>query len=779
MLRKVLFSCVLIHSLFFQIDSGRLANAQVNQEWVATYNGPGDDIDHAWAMALDGAGNIYITGYSRGVGTLNDYATIKYSSTGVQQWVARYNGPGNFTDNAWAIAVDNAGNVYVTGNSDGNGTGPDIATIKYNSAGVEQWVARYNGPGTTYLVDTGSDIAVDDAGNVYVTGSSSANFGDYVTIKYNTAGVTQWVALYGALGGGSDGATALALDAAGNVYVTGGSYGGAPKGNDFATIKYSNAGVQQWVARYEGTGSIFDDSGSDVVVDGAGNVYVTGRSDPSPNVAGLATVKYSAAGVELWDARDGGGISRRSLAVDNGGNVYVTYRDLAANLKFDYKTFKFSPNGVVQWAATYNGPGNDHDEAFAVSLDGAGNVYVTGHAWGSGTWYDITTVKYSAAGAQQWVAIFNGSANTNDESTVNFVDGAGNVYVTGSLEAGAARNMDMVTIKYSQTGQTNQPPVAVASASPQSGTAPLTVNFNSAGSNDPDGAITGYSWNFGDSNSSTLPNPTHTYSNAGTYNATLTVTDNQGATGSDVEVITVNSPACSNIALGKTATASSSNGSNTPNLAVDGNASTFWRSSSGGTQYLQVDLGAGTINYSEATIKWRGTRFAKKFHLRVSNNANFTTFSTVFSTTSGTGGNQTVSLSGAPRTERYIRLHMTQVNSSYYAVNEFEVCGSSASALSKPTTVDPILPEEIELYQNHPNPFNPSTSISFSLPNEARVTLKIFNAIGAEVATLVNEVLGAGVHAVDFNATNLPSGVYFSVMQVGEVRQVRRLVLMK
>nr|MBA3726504.1 hypothetical protein [Armatimonadota bacterium] len=86
----------------------------------------------AYALAVDAAGNVYVTGFSNGAGGFpNDYATIKYDSNGNQLWVARYNGPGNSSDGASALAVDAAGNVYVTGTSYGAGTGDDYTTIKY------------------------------------------------------------------------------------------------------------------------------------------------------------------------------------------------------------------------------------------------------------------------------------------------------------------------------------------------------------------------------------------------------------------------------------------------------------------------------------------------------------------------------------------------------------------------------------------------------------------------------------------------------------------------
>jgi len=96
-----------------------------------------------------------------------------------------------------------------------------------------------------------------------------------------------------------------------------------------------------------------------------------------------------------------------------------------------------------------------------------------------------------------------------------------------------------ITLFVIPTGTPNTPPVAMASGSPLSGTAPLTVNFSSAGSYDPDGSIAGYSWNFGDGSApSTNAAPSHVYSNAGNFTAVLTVTDNRGATGTAQVTVT-------------------------------------------------------------------------------------------------------------------------------------------------------------------------------------------------------------------------------------------------
>src|SRR5947199_10499729 len=111
-------------------------------------------------------------------------ANTSYSQA-TQEWVQTYNGPGNGIDIAFSIAVDNLGNVYVAGNSPGETSANDITTIKYNSAGQQQWVQRYNGPENSDDGTNGTnDIAVDSSGNVYVAGWSAATKNNgYVEIK--------------------------------------------------------------------------------------------------------------------------------------------------------------------------------------------------------------------------------------------------------------------------------------------------------------------------------------------------------------------------------------------------------------------------------------------------------------------------------------------------------------------------------------------------------------------------------------------------------------------
>jgi len=423
------------------------------RKWVMRYHGPGNGDSEAKAMTVDGLGNIYVTGESWGSSTDGDYATIKYGANGKQFWVKRYNGPANGEDFATAIAVDGSGYVYVTGCSfvTSSGAGDDeepiydYATVKYGPDGKQLWVNRYNGSGNDN--DTAWAIAVDGSGNIYVTGGSvgSGTGADYATIKYNAKGQQLWVNRYNGPANGSDEARAIALDGSGNIYVTGQSWSSGTK-DDYTTIKYSANGQQLWVKRYNGPANSWDQANT-IAVDGSGNVYVTGRSDGITTLADYATIKYSTNGKKLWARRcnwpDNGYDEARAIAVDASGNVYVTGQSWSSVTEYDYATIKYSANGQQLWENRYNGPYNGFDGAWAIAVDGSGNVYITGESNGSGSVdVDYATIKYNASGKQVWIDRYTGPKNGWDWAWAIAADRWGDVYVTGGSSG------DYATIKY-------------------------------------------------------------------------------------------------------------------------------------------------------------------------------------------------------------------------------------------------------------------------------------------------------------------------------------------
>jgi WD40 repeat protein len=155
--------------------------------WAARYNGPGNRADSAWSLAVspDGA-KVFVTGHSVGSTSKDDYATIAYkAATGAKLWATRYNGPANDNDGATSVAVSpNGTKVFVTGSSSTPTSATDYLTFAYSaSTGARLWAARYDGPGNWY--DGAYSVAVSPAGTrVFVTGWVWGNEEDYATIAY-------------------------------------------------------------------------------------------------------------------------------------------------------------------------------------------------------------------------------------------------------------------------------------------------------------------------------------------------------------------------------------------------------------------------------------------------------------------------------------------------------------------------------------------------------------------------------------------------------------------
>ncbi|MEN8135155.1 MAG: SBBP repeat-containing protein [Thermodesulfobacteriota bacterium] len=268
-----------------------------NQLWVARYNGVGGDYaqNMAVGIATDNAGNVYVTGFSPGLNGMNDYATVAYDSSGNQRWVARYNGPGNAHDIPCAIVTDNANNVYVTGYSAGLGTEYDSVTIAYDSSGKQLWVNRYNGPDNS--VDISLAMAIDSADNVYVTGYSSNKTyteTEYVTIAYDSYGNQLWLSQYSGSYNSINMPIAIATDSAGNVYVNGNSGDSQYGSFDSTTVAYDSFGSQLWVASYKGPENSTNNMAMTMTADSAGNVYVAGNSYlPEKSSYVFNIIKYS------------------------------------------------------------------------------------------------------------------------------------------------------------------------------------------------------------------------------------------------------------------------------------------------------------------------------------------------------------------------------------------------------------------------------------------------------------------------------------------------------
>lgn len=548
-------------------------NADGDTVWTNIYNGPGNGPDEAIAMTIDADGNCFVTGYQKGSGTGYDFITLKYSSAGAILWNTTYNFSSNEFDQSNTIAVDDAGNVFIAGQSDKDATlinNDDYVVIKYNSVGEQQWVKRTNGIGNS--TDRPVKILIGTDGNIIVTGrTDNLSDDDYMTVKYDASNGTElWRKYFDRTH--HDRPTGMAINSSnGKIYITGRSNNGT--NYDYATICYSADGVEQWNAVFD---YVDDDRATGIGIDNAGNIYVTGQSDADASAIGInydiLTVKYNASGIQQFaqsfSGPAGGDDIPTGFLADGSGNIFITGysdQDITPSVSNDAVVLKYNSSGTLQWNTDYNSPeltddftssiyinsdneilvagysetipnkngiaiklnnagsilwnfsyngigdnsDNAHfilrdahnslylggytfgyesdrnflvmklgasgnllwqqtingtsttqstDDAIALAFDADENIYATGFTKNSGTGYDMTLAKFNSDGDSLWIKNYNyGSANETDKAVAIGVDAAGHIYITGrsDSEPSILSNDDIVTIQYSSSGLQN------------------------------------------------------------------------------------------------------------------------------------------------------------------------------------------------------------------------------------------------------------------------------------------------------------------------------------
>lgn len=433
-------------------------NSNGTELWRRTFNCSGNGPDEVLAITVDAASNVYATGFGKSEDFGNDYLTIKYDAAGNQLWVQQYDYIAHQYDQANSICVDGLGNVIVTGQSDGDSsayTDDDYLTIKYDANGTFLWSERYAGLGLG--IDRAVKVLADVNGNIFITGrANNGSNDDYVTIKYNAAGIQQWIQFGDR--GGNDRATAMEMDAAGNIYVTGRSNNG--NDDDFYTIKYTNSGSQGFAKVYD---FVDDDRATAIAIDSTGNIIVTGQSDANPSAArnwNFRTVKYSPSGNQTWAASYDGVIGQDdlpfSIAANAAGSVFITGvvdGDPSTAIVNDIATVKYLANGTQAWANVYTGAGGFDDEGNAVTVTANGSSLVAGYFEDSQQQRSGLVIKYASAGVQTWSYTFDGIGDNSDNVRDLKIDNSGNVYVAG-YSVGFNSDRDLCTIKMNSLGDT-------------------------------------------------------------------------------------------------------------------------------------------------------------------------------------------------------------------------------------------------------------------------------------------------------------------------------------
>jgi len=254
-----------------------------NEKWRYVYDGPANSYDEATSIAIDMNENIYVGGYSTGIGTAEDFTVIKLDSAGNEKWVYRYDGPANYRDELKALALDTLGHIYGAGGSWSDIGSWDFLVVKLDSMGDEQWVYRFDGYAHYY--DWAEDIVIDDSGFVYACGLSylyEDTLQYFAVIALNSVGVECWRYLTaGPLGYGGY-PRSMTLDGLGAIYACGNLDG------YLAVVRLSRWGNEDWV--YKDPYAMI---ARDIVADAANNVYVTGERRVSQWDYDIVVMKFA------------------------------------------------------------------------------------------------------------------------------------------------------------------------------------------------------------------------------------------------------------------------------------------------------------------------------------------------------------------------------------------------------------------------------------------------------------------------------------------------------
>jgi len=350
-----------------------------------------------------------------------------------------YHGPGGLNDMATGVAVDSDGNIVVAGFEFGTAGWPNWRVRKYDAA-LSTLLAStdYDGPGSSE--DAANGVVIDGSGDVVVAGFEVGSTGGYNwrIRKYDATLATLLASTdYDGSGHGWDTATSLAVDGSGNVVVAGEEVGGDLTAN--WRVRRYDATLTTLLAStdYTGPGN-GNDTAYAIAVDGSGNVVVAGCEAGMSGGWNWRLRKYDPTlttllGSTEYDGPGNGYDIAYAIAVDGSGNVVVAGYETGVTGGWNWRVRKYDPTLTTLLASTdYNGPGNGNDTAYAIAVDGSGNVVVAGEEVGGDSTANWRIRKYDAMLTTLLASTdYNGQGNYTDEPCALAVDGRGKTVVAG------------------------------------------------------------------------------------------------------------------------------------------------------------------------------------------------------------------------------------------------------------------------------------------------------------------------------------------------------------
>ncbi|MBK7660167.1 MAG: PQQ-binding-like beta-propeller repeat protein [Betaproteobacteria bacterium] len=428
--------------------------------WVGNYNAPAGTEAVGVSLVLDAAGNPVTFGHCSS-GESRVLCAVKYlAASPTVQWSFSA-GASHFASISEIGVFGRSGGFTYTAFGCGI-FGASLCVMKTNeTTGGTVWVSAFDGEGPLFSgvgslvpLATGTDIAFSPAGDPIVAGTCSVDpFTNRICARKLSAatGAATWTSTYTSPGGGYADGRAVAVDAAGDAYVTG-TCRNAAGDDDICTVRFAgDTGAVSWSRLRTGT-QVAHDEGVAVSVSGS-TVIATGRCANGGTGEDICTTAYAAStGTVLWqDAYDGPlGLADRPVALAFGAGAAYVSGQCSAGSQNNYCTLKYDlVTGARVWAAAFAPAGNSDDKPVAIAVGPDGNPVVTGTCFpnaGDVRFGDLCTVKHSATtGSTLWTNRYlTGFSNVARDLAV---DAAGNVLVAGECSPDVSARVDLCLLK--------------------------------------------------------------------------------------------------------------------------------------------------------------------------------------------------------------------------------------------------------------------------------------------------------------------------------------------
>jgi hypothetical protein len=486
-------------------------------------------------------------------------------------------------------------------------------------------------------------------------------------------------------------------------------------------------------------------------LDDSGNIYTTGIADIN-NLYNFCTIKYNQSGTRMWTAyysgtNDGGRIPY-AIAVDKFYNVYVAGYDFREGSYFDYCTVKYNILGNQEWVRFYDGPVHGIDQASQISCDNMGNIYVSGFITMTyGNSVSFATLKYSTDGELIWYKIGGYISGVADLNGL-VVDKNGYIYITGLNKYHA------LTIKYDTSGtilwQNEYPSIGQAAGANSIALDKFNniyiTGFSTIGTPTLYDCITIKYSSDGTQEWVKKYNPDS--NTASTYIGKVIKTDNSN----NVYVYGINIPyqgnGLSNIFIAK----------------YSANGDLIWDKRENDTlANPNVYISTDSLNNFYTFNSLRLSNYINSVNLKKYNPSGIVLWSQNYIDSNTAPSSLLIDNNKIYLTGTSSRKIFTIKYSQLLGINNISTSAS----------------QDFILRQNYPNPFNGKTIINYTINKAGNIKLIVYDILGKEIKTLVNEYKKPGIYKIEWDASEFASGLYFYKLDAGNYRVVKKMLLVK